>query len=330
VEYGPSSLLQLQQYLSTGQLSPTDFVKYGTTGAWCPPATVTQMLAQYVIAIPTTPSHTPTPPNAIPTVTAPAGKKPSADSIATVSASKPGATSSKTEITPPVTKPTAVEPVAKVEPPRTEPVTVPAAESVTRPAPITTSSASANSYSSSTSNWQAKTVTTPSRATPSRASGGGRSFDLSALTSMLDAKTLGMGGGVIAVAALVFALMYMPVGSGVEAKAFHELQPLYLEFQKIRENKGSAAELSALDAKIKKACPPIAALMEPRANASRPVSQKLLWVAKYRMNEMVAKGVATRSQSEMDCERMLYDVSQALKLPMDAPKPAAAAAPKVQ
>ena len=147
------------------------------------------------------------------------------------------------------------------------------------------------------------------------------SFDFSAITSMIDAKTLGIGGGVIAAAALVFGLMYMPAGQGAEVQAFKELHPLYVEFQKIRESKGGPGEVEALKAKVAKVCPPIAKTMEPRASVSRPASQKLFWVAKYRMNEMLTKGVTTRSPAEVECERMLYEVSQVLKLPMDAPKP---------
>ncbi|MEI2700394.1 MAG: hypothetical protein V9E94_19445, partial [Microthrixaceae bacterium] len=83
---------------------------------------------------------------------------------------------------------------------------------------------------------------------------------------MIDAKTLGIGGGVIAAAALVIGLMYMPAGQGAEIQAFKELHPLYVEFQKIRESKGSPSDLEALRTKISKVCPPIAKTMEPRAS----------------------------------------------------------------
>jgi len=145
---------------------------------------------------------------------------------------------------------------------------------------------------------------------------------------MLDAKTLGMGGGAIAAVALVFAFMYMPAGNGLEANAFKELHPLFVEFQKIREKKGSDAEVQALSSKVEKVCPPLAAALEKRASVSRPASQKLFWVSKYRMKEMLSKGVATRTSAEIECERMLYEVSQVLKLPMDAPKPVETVEPK--
>ena len=318
VEYGPSSLLQLQQYIATGQLGPTDFVKYGMTGAWCPPATVAQMLGQMVIQAPAAPvAAAPTTPVAKPAAAAP---------IPTPTASTP-AVSPKTEAptraesTPPVSKPAAVEtPPVKVEKPATPAPVTPAAEPVVKPvaAPVSTTAYSGASSASTT-----KPAFTPPKpaARPAKSSGGGRSFDFSAITSMIDAKTLGIGGGVIAAAALVIGLLYMPAGQGAEIQAFKELHPLYVEFQKIRESKGSPSDIEALRTKISKACPPIAKTMEPRASVSRPASQKLFWVAKYRMNEMITKGVATRSSAEVECERMLYEVSQVLQLPMDAPKP---------
>lgn len=322
VEYGPSSLLQLQQYITTGQLGPADFVKYGMTGAWCPPATVSQMLAQYVITVPAAPAATVAAPAPV-AAAAPVVKKPSAVSVPTVTAPKPAPKPSNAEVTPPAPKPAVAEAPAKVEPPPEKPAPPPVAEPVSKPAPMAASSSSTNSYGGSGSQWQAKTVTAPPKpaARPAKSSGGGMSFDFSAITSMLDAKTLGIGGGVIAAAALVFGLMYLPAGQGAEVQAFKELHPLYVEFQKIREKKGSQSEVEALSAKVAKVCPPIAKTMEPRASVSRPASQKLFWVAKYRMNEMITKGVTARSPAEVECERMLYEVSQVLKLPMDAPKP---------
>ena len=316
VEYGPSSLLQLQQYLASGQLSATDFVKYGMTGAWCPPSTVPQMLAQYTVTLPPAAAPTPAP---APAPAAPVAKKPSNETITTVAATKPAAAPSKVESAPTAVKPVEA-PAAKVEPPREEPVST----------PVTPPSSSTSSYGGSSSNWQAKTVSPPPKpaARPAKSSGGGASFDFSAITSLLDVKTLGIGGGVIAAAVLVIGVMYMPAGQGVEVGAFKELHPLYVEFQKIREKKGSEAEVAALGQKVSKVCPPIAKQLEPRASVSRPASQKLFWVAKYRMNEMIAKGAATRSAAEIECERMLFDVSKALKLPMDEPKPVETAAAK--
>lgn len=126
----------------------------------------------------------------------------------------------------------------------------------------------------------------------------------------------------MAVLGLIAAWMFMPEGFGVEAKYFKELHPIYVEFQQLRKKNGSPGELKAIADKVAKVCPPIVKALEPRANSSRPVSQKLFWVAKYRMNEMITKGAAKRTSEEIQCERMLYEVAQQLKIPMDKPEPA--------
>ncbi len=337
VEYGPSSLLQLQQWISTGQLSGTDFVKYGPTGQWCPSSTVNEILNQlktvaaakaHAIAAPT-PAPVVKPIVATPTPAVTPAAKPSAPSVATVSAAAAVKTTTAAEVK------TIETPVAKVESTPAASTLVTSTPPEPKPAPpVTTPAAGNSSYGagsgyggSSTSNWQASVAKAPSKpvAQSRSSSSGGSSFDFSALTSMIDMKTLGIGGGVVGAALLVIGFMYMPAGNGLEAKHFKELHGLFVEFQKARESKG---DVSAISAKVSKICPPIAAELEKRANNSRPASQKLFWVAKYRLAEMISKGTATRSGPEIECERMLYEVSQVLKLPMDAPKPVETAAPK--
>ncbi len=324
VEYGPSSLLQLQQWIQTGQLSGTDFVKYGPTGQWCPSSTVNEILDQ-LKTVAAAKAH------AIPAPSAPVTKsvaatpatpavKPSNPTVATVAAAAVKAPSA------PEVKAVEKPAVAKVE---QAPVAPPPEPKPAPPAPTPVSSTS--SYGgSSASNWQAPVAKVPPKpvAKPRASSSGGSSIDFSAMMSKLDAKTLGVGGGAIAAVALVFVFMYMPAGNGLEAQAFKQLHPLFVEFQKVREKKGSDAEVQAIATKVEKICPPLVVALDKRAGVSRPASQKLLWVAKYRMKEMLVKGIATRTAEEVQCEQLLYDAAQALKLPMDAPKPVETATPK--
>ncbi len=326
VEYGPSSLLQLQQSLASGQLSPSDFVRLGPTGSWCPSSTVNEILGQLTSALT---CATATPPAALP-ATAPA--------TARVAPSAPAKGSNPSVSSVPATTP--AKPINVVEP-KPEAAAAPAPTPKADPPPIAPKAESVSSSSSggyggsssygggSSSTWQSQAAKSPPKpvSKPRASSGGGMSFDFSAITGMFDAKSLGMGGGVIAAALLVIAFMYMPSGNGLEVSVFKQLHPLLVEFQKVREKKGSDAEVQAIASKVQQICPPLAASLEKRAAVTRPASQKLFWIAKYRMAEMLSKGAATRSGAEVECEQMLYDVSQILKLPMEAPKPPETPAP---
>lgn len=317
VEYGPSSLLQLQQSIKTGQLSSSDFVKLGATGTWCPPSMVNDILTELVRVAAKAPAAVA--PVATPAA-APPVTKPSNPVVPVVAATPPA-----NPVAPPESKPAPPPVVAKVEPvpPPPKPETTPTASSY----------GSSSSYGgSSTSSWQSQAAKTPPKPTPKprASSGSGMSFDFSAITSMLDAKTLGVGGGALAAVALVYALMFMPTGNGVEVSAFKQLHPLLVEFQKVRESKGSDAEVQAIATKVEKICPPIVESLKNRANVTRPASQKLLWISKYRIKEMIAKGATTRSSAEIECESMMWDVSKILNLPMDEPKPLVVADSKGQ
>lgn len=318
VEYGPSSLLQLQQALASGQLGASDFVKMGPTGAWFPSSTVNDILKE----LERTSAPAPAPVARTPVAVAPPVvakvSAPAVQNTPTVAPTKSVTVPEMRAVTPPV---------EEVQPPPPAPKPEPKAP----PTTSTNSSYSSSTYGgSSTKSWQPPAAKSyPKPAARSRgSSGGGMSFDFSALTGMFDAKTLGIGGGLIGAAALVFAFMYMPGGNGAEVSAFKELHALYTEFQKVRESKGGDAQVQAISTKVQQVCPPLAASLEKRASAARPATQKLYWIAKYRMNEMIAKGAATRSGAEIECERMLFEASKILNVPMDEPKPVETTASK--
>lgn len=320
VEYGPSSLVQLQQWLTSGQLGAADFVKLGPTGTWFPSASVTEILTQLTaVANAAKRPVAPTPvvaaapaPVPVPAAVPATAVKSSQPVVAAVSKPAPAKPATLPEASAAVVK---AEPVAPVRPP--EP----------KPAPPISSSAAYSGSNAST--WASSPPKTAPKPIPKpRSSSSGSSIDLSFLTGLADTKTLGIGGGVIAAIALVIAFMYMPAGNGPETKAFKELHALYVEFQQVREKKGTAADVQAISSKAEKLCPPIVAALEPRASVSRPATQKLFWVAKYRVKEMLAKGPTTRSPAEIECERMLFEVSKVLQLPMNEPKPVETVAAK--
>lgn len=312
VEYGPSSLVQLSQLFQTGQIAPTDFVKYGAYGQWMPPhPTIEQTLAQYIIATPT-PAVTVAP--VATTVTAPPVSTPvvapAAKPVAASAPVTPAVAKSATPVAVPVVQPEAQKPtpppvakpsVAAVSdiPAEPAPKPQPVAASVVAPEPAPVRPA-ASGMASSTSPPAWSAPATPARP-PAKSNGGkGVSFDFSALTS--DPKMLG-GVGFVAAVGLVLAFMFLlPAGTAGERAKLEQLQKVYAEFKQLREKKAPANEWEQFATTSAGIVDPIALELKDSASRQYPARQCLLWAARDRYKEMLqnAREKPTPQEEEFD------------------------------
>jgi hypothetical protein len=334
-EYGPMNLLQLSQWLSTGQLGPADMVKQGMLGQWMPSVAVGQALSRLTVAA--TPTSPPAPvPMASPT---PAPR-----------ASIPA-------------PPKEVAPVSRLTPPTLPPVdeskaspSKPPAE--TKPASATTSAAEAVIQRMATvqarNNAPADEV--PARPATAGMSGGYGGSSSSASTwsppskpaarppvkkpaasrepinwgetlgPLKDPKALGAIGVVVLVVLVFFGSSILPASSAGDRKKLEQLQQILAEFRENREKKASAAEWEAFMKKAEEVRKPIADELEKSANRKYPARQYLLWASRNRLPEMLQGEREKPGIAEEQFEGNLYDAAKILGVAKGEPPKASNAA----
>jgi len=304
VEYGPSSLVQLSQLFQAGQIAATDFVKYGAYGQWMAPyPTIEQMLAQSIVATPA-PVKAAAPVADTAPVAAAVAKPVNVPAVAVTKATTPVTvpvvqTAAEKAAPAPVAKPSVVEESVPTSEPAPQPQPVTAAVVASEPAPV---QPAATMMPSSTSPPAWSAPATPARpiAKPATKSGGGLSFDLSALTS--DPKMLG-GVGLIAAVGLVLAFMFlMPASTSGERAKLEQLQKVYTEFKQLREKQAPANEWEQFVKTSAAIVDPIALELKDSASRQYPARQCLLWAARDRFKEMVqnAREKPTPQEEEFD------------------------------
>lgn len=360
VEYGPVSLNQLSHWQSVGHLAATDFVRRGVFGNWLPPnPTVEVALSQLrivekvVVPAPALPTAAPAPAvaasatHAAPVAAAasaaasppvtrsvssvaaaesrPVEKAAATAAVATVSdseQSKPAASLERTTTTASLATPKEDIPVATVS--RS------AADTPNeRPTAAALSSGSMGSSSMSSSSWSSKPMASGygsapvSRPAPARkkSSGGGGSFDLSALTS--NPAVTKAFGGLVAVAVVVGLYFVLPASTAAEREKLEKLQKIVQTFRQYREDRVGPNEWTAFTESSLKVSKEIAAELKDTASRQYPVRQALLWASRDRLPEVLqsAREKPTPAERELD-----YHLQKAAFLLGSGPDPDASAA----
>ncbi|MBI1346036.1 hypothetical protein GC163_07080 [bacterium] len=307
VEYGPSSLVQLSQFLQAGQIAATDFVKYGAYGSWMPPSpTIEQTLSQYIIQ---TPAPVAVKAPAIPATATPPAKPATA---APPVENKTPAPANKTAVAP-----VTVQPAAAVAPKTEAAAVIPVAKPVeeTRPEPVVLTPAAA--MSSSTGAWSppASPARAPAKAPARQKSGGGVSLDLSALTS--DPKTLGAVGFVAAVG-LIFAFLFLlPASTAGERAKLEQLQKIYTTFKYLRENNANSGDWEQFTSETMAAVKPMVDELQGTASRQYPARQSLLWAARDRLDDMLQTAREKPSPAEEEFDYNLKKAANYLGLGPD-------------
>lgn len=103
----------------------------------------------------------------------------------------------------------------------------------------------------------------------------------------------------------------------IERDALKREVELFQEYLALRGSSGDSAEWSALERRCAEELPPLAKRLEPMASARRPATQKLYWVAKYRMTEMLQRCDSDPCPAAEECRRMI--VESAILLGYDLP-----------
>lgn len=101
--------------------------------------------------------------------------------------------------------------------------------------------------------------------------------------------------------------------SDVELHALKTEIDLFLLYRALREQGADEADWAEFERRMAAALPPLVKRLEPRASAKRPATQKLFWVAKYRLREAVSTRREDPSQAEEDCRHLLIDAAMILK-----------------
>ncbi|HUQ70896.1 MAG TPA: GYF domain-containing protein [Planctomycetaceae bacterium] len=321
-EFGPTNLLEINQWVTSGQIAPTDFVRYGMMGQWAPPATALHALAQLRIPDPVAP---PSPPvvqrPTMPVVAAP---------------TKPNVLAVKLPEPPPQTAAQApVETVAKAssaavdivpERPKTTPT---AEERKPEPRPVmdpprAESSAGGGGYGGGISAppaWQtpAKPAYKPP---PRKSSSGGGGLNLGGLMEPLkDGKTLGIIGGTLVAALLIGGWMFMPASKGADVARLQQLEKVLADFRKTRDEKGNWQSFEADAAKVTKS---IVDDLKNTATRKTPAKQCLLWAARDALPRMLSTAKDKPGPAETEFENHLHEASRILGVGSPPPRAAPA------
>lgn len=94
---------------------------------------------------------------------------------------------------------------------------------------------------------------------------------------------------------------------------------LFQEYRSLRASEADAAAWGAFENRLAKELPPIVKGLEQITAVNRPAAQKLFWVAKYRLPEMLKTCGSEPCPVEEDARRMIMESAVILKsdLPAD-------------
>ncbi len=125
-----------------------------------------------------------------------------------------------------------------------------------------------------------------------------------------------LGSAAIFAVALLISQMQ---GYGPELAAIRDVVPLVQEFRDLRARGADDAAWTAFEARVAARLSPHTKRLEQRASISRPASQKLFWVMKYRMGEMIQACRTTPGPQEQETVQMLRESAAILsyELPAD-------------
>jgi hypothetical protein len=276
-QYGPVSLLQLEQWIEARQLLSTDFVKFQADGEWEPPEVVRALIAALTAG---------TNGSAAPATVAPA----TAASAAIVNraggagtqATKP-AESATAEPATPGTAATASRANESTDPARSSNAPAAMSASASTSGGFSAGAAAPRSFTPpSPPPMPARPVARPPVKSKSKSSGGG--FDIGGLLG--DSRTLMVGGGALAALALVAVFFFVPLGSGPALKYYEKLNEIRGEISQLRARSAPAAQWSALLSKYDPEITEMVKDLKGRADRSQPVYQHLLWASEFRLREV--------------------------------------------
>lgn len=320
MEYGPGDFRQIMNWVTAGQLQPTDFVRNGLYGQYVPAANVpglfaaANMLAQATTALQAaealaaSATAAPTPqPTLAPVAKAAVSPSPIVDSAAgkptaptpakPVESAQPSKTAASTTstieasaraksdaavTTKPDAAPTEAKPAA---------IETPVKPVVTTPPPAASSSpstAAAAAMMSGSSFATARPAPAPIRPAPKPTrSSGGSSFSMSdSLEFLKDPKALG-ALGVLALILLVMGWQYLPISRGADVKHYHALKHLIDEIHLKRTNKST--DLTAIVSQAERLSKEITLDLKDKASANDRAKQYLLWAARDDLPRMMAE-----------------------------------------
>jgi len=319
VEFGPASLVQLSQWLTTGQLGPADFVKQGPTGAWLPSLSVTELLAQ--MTMPAAPPSSPGAPRDVAKATASSASPPTAPVAAATSRPVVAPASDQNKPAPSSEGPAGMEPPHPAPPAERKsfaapPEDVPAVRSTSSPGPAT-------SHRPPPSAWSPPAKPAPRPATKSPARSTSNRGEM--LAPLLQPKALGAIAA-IAVAVLIFfggSLLFQ--GTGGDIKKLEALQQILVEYRQVRDKQGSS-EWTAFAKKAKETVEPIVKELEKTASRHAPQKQYLLWAARDRLPTMLSGESKVSEAAANEFEGNLYDAAKFLGVAKGEPPATSATA----
>lgn len=316
IEMGPTSLLQLAQWVKTGQIAPTDLVRCGKSGTWLPPTpTIEQSLARLVMV-----DMAPSPPAPVPQYTAPAvaqqmpaaapppaparkapplklPEPPPKDPVP-AAAAPPRPEPAPSRITPPAEPPRTSPPESRPAAPppsrlaEADPPKSPTPEP--RPAyspPAAAASATVNgsgsrpgsygggggSYGGGSSFATASPAKPAYKPPPKKSSGGGGGFSFSLGDLFKTPEDQAKAGGVVALLLLLGWLFLWPQSTSEERKHLELLQTMVSEFQAKREAKANKIEMDLFANEKSKEIRTLLEKLQPKATGEFPARQNLVF-----------------------------------------------------
>lgn len=320
VEYGPLSLVQLSQMLTTGQIGVYDFVRYGPYGAWLPASpTIEQALAPLVEATPK--SQPPVaaiqagvPATSPPFVTSVAPARvtsvvvPQSDAISRPAPNPPAPETPAVNQAPSPAVPVTVAATAEPESPKVDSPTKSDRSIQTGPAapPAAVVARALESRGASTMSNESprpaaasgpQGVASPVKRPSSQYDSGGSWLDQFSLKSPVTAALI-----VLIVVGAGYGLLQLIPMTGAERAKLETLQQILAEFRRHRDEKAADAEWNAFLEKASQKMAPIVKELEITASRKRPVQQELLWAARDRGRDMLrdARQKPTASEEEFE------------------------------
>ncbi len=100
-----------------------------------------------------------------------------------------------------------------------------------------------------------------------------------------------------------------------EIAALQDCVQLVQEFHALRAHNPEPVGWTAFEFKVADRLQPHIRPLEQRASVNRPASQKLFWVAKYRMREMLESCRTAPGPAENECRNMLKECAAELQYP---------------
>ncbi len=318
VECGPVNLVQLAQWLQAGQIGPTDFVKYGSYGAWLPPTpTIEQSLRQFVVV-----QAAPVPPKAAPAKPSVEPAKPAVEATKSKPAEPASTAKAATSLaeTQPITK-KGTDPAIETKPTASPVEAAKPIAPIPKPDPEPVRSYSSPNPSGGFSSPMSAAMRTPPKPAAKKKSGGGGGggggggVDLGALFA--NPMVVKGGGGVAVVALLVAGFMFMPAGTGAERADYEVLSKILVDFRKLRDDKADDAAFNKFAEEAKKNAKPVIDRLKPIASAKRRDRQFLLWAARDRLPGMLIDARQEPSVAESEYEYNVMSAAFILRLGPD-------------